>query len=277
VQIIERETCQTVEPARTRFIPPDEFAAYCDCSLRAVQYGLSELRSKGVIESVQESVKGTSYRVAYEKWPDLIAQPEVIEAEPADEEPEDKKPVVRLVVIDKWKRVSPGGRTKATFLPKPVSSFRIRSIDGILFRSQLVDDVLEVEIRGEDGANPKPKPPNMERDGGDGFENFESAWLARNINAGINDWAEARKIWAHMDTSERLRAVQGVHTRFECGEFDLKDPKWIPLPQNYLNNQFWMRPLRPKTRSKEDEFKLKMQAGLARARARDEAERRNSK
>src|ERR1700674_2768174 len=72
VQIIERETCQTVEPARTRLIPPDEFAAYCDCSLRAVQYGLSELRSRGVIESVQASAKGTSYRVAYEKWPDLI-------------------------------------------------------------------------------------------------------------------------------------------------------------------------------------------------------------
>ena len=247
LQIIERETIQTVEPVRTRFIPMEEFAAYCDCSVRAVQYGLSDLLGSGVIETLQKSAKGTSYRVAYEKWPELATQPAVAEeSEPAEEEPEPPGPAVRIPVIDRWKKVSPGGRTKAVILPKQISSFRVLSIDGMYFRSQLVNDVLEVEFRGEEHAKPNPKSRGSEPMDTTGFDNFEAAWISRNINAGVNDWSEARRIWSQMDTPERLRAVEGVHARFEAGEYDPKDPKWIPLPQKYLANQSWMRPVRPR-------------------------------
>ena len=55
VQIIERETCNTVLPARTRFIPYDEFAAYCDCTIRAVEYAISNLLKRGVVDLVEKN------------------------------------------------------------------------------------------------------------------------------------------------------------------------------------------------------------------------------
>jgi hypothetical protein len=286
VQIIERETINTAVPARTRWISYDEFAAYCDCTIRAVEYAVSDLLKRGVIKLVQKAQgKGCSYSVPYEAWPELAAQSKIVPiSEPAEEEPEPTAPPRRTVpVIENWRSISPGGRTKAVRLLNAVFQFRVRSHDGTLYRSQIVDDVLEVEV--SNGAKEERSPQktkllkNSTPEGNgtnyvseNGFDKFEDCWLSRGINAGLNDWAEARKIWARLDIQERLSAVEGIRIRFEQGEYD--DPSFIPLPQNYLANQSWMRPVRRRKKAssidqKDAELKARYERGVQRIRERE--------
>lgn len=289
VQIIERETCNTVLPARTRFIPYDEFAAYCDCTIRAVEYAISDLLKRGVVDLVKKTNgKGASYSIPYEKWPELAAGSKVVPiSEPADEECEpDPVPLRKFAVVSDWKKVSPGGRTKAVTLPMPVVQFRVRSHDGTLYRSQIIDDVLELELsNGAKEERTKSRSSQSDNEletknivpkyiSSDGFEKFETCWLSRGINAGLNDWAEARKIWARLDIDERLAAVEGIRVRFEQGEYNEKDPAWIPLPQKYLANQSWMRPVRQRKKpnsidQKDAELRARYERGVQRIRERE--------
>jgi hypothetical protein len=279
VQIIERETCTSTVPARTRLIPYDEFAAYCDCTIRAIEYAISDLLKRGVIELLQKTQgKGAAYSIPYDKWPALATQSKIVPiSEPAEEEPEPEVPPKRSVpVVPDWKKVSPGGRTKAVQLPAPIHRFRLRCLEGALYRSQIVDDVLEVEVTSEAkegrmcGSAENTARDNITKNiatkstSDDSFELFESAWLSHGINAGVNDWAEAHKLWARLDLNQRLAAVEGVRVRFEQGEYDPKDPGWIPLPQKYLANQSWMRPVRQRKASqsmlsKEAELKMRVE------------------
>jgi len=296
VQIIERETCNTTTPMRTRLIPVEEFAAYSGCTIRAVEYGLNDLLERGVIERVSKVArKGSAYSIPYHKWPSLaelktVPISEIVPESPDDEpEPEIQSPPLAapapIPVVPNWKLVSVGGRTKPVKLPSAVHWFRIRAHRGALYRAHIINDVLTLELSGEEYANAVPDGisttvynvndiENQHRTNNvsDSFDRFQSGWLAHGINAGVQDWAEARRLWARLGTAEQLRAVEGVRLRFEAGEYD--DPKWIPLPQKYLANQSWMRPVRPRKLSKDDELRLKIEAGRARARARDMAEGR---
>ena len=100
--------------------------------------------------------------------------------------------------------------------------------------------------------------------------------MNRGINAAPDDWTEARSTWNILSAEERLRAVQGVTDRFEQGEYD--DPKFIPLPQNYLRKKLWMRPVRPRKTEKvkvfRDEATVKAAHELARAKDREIAARK---
>ena len=60
----------------------------------------------------------------------------------------------------------------------------------------------------------------------------------------------------------------------EQGEYDEKDPAWIPLPQKYLANQSWMRPVRQRKKpnsidQKDAELRARYERGVQRIRERE--------
>jgi len=83
---------------------------------------------------------------------------------------------------------------------------------------------------------------------------FQEAALAVGMHGSETDWQKARWEWKRLDVGQRLDAVTGLYRRKQAGEYD--DPGFIPLPQNYLKNRMWQRPIRIKARDSPKETKM---------------------
>ena len=288
----------TPPPRWTRAIPTEEFAAFARCTVRAIQTAFEDLIERKVIVR-RKMAGGYAYGIPFESWPELPDRPskvvELPEAapKPADEETDEETKRTRGEVVPVYtepQHIKPGKRTRRKELPNCKSACYIQvEVEGEIAQQvypYLCDEVLVVRIKGEQPENTRrtPKaettkpiafPDSQAVETTKPFQIFESSWLSRGINASPEDWALSRKEWAKLDTAEQIAAVQGVNARFEQGEYD--EPRYIPLPQNYLAKKTWMRPVRGRARypaSKDEQFRLKVERGLARARALDEAERK---
>ena len=258
----------TSVPKWTRTISNEEFAQFARCTVRAIEIALGDLLKRKVIER-KKSGKGFAYGISFESWPELPDRPPkvvpITGAQPAEEESEEEanKPRGEVVaVFDKPQTVRAGGRTRPKSLPSAAGKLQFEAESEIQFDARMCDGVLTVRAKseaqhrtkGEDKRNVFRSNDTQVQSNqrNDNFHVFEAAWLNRGINAAPDDWTEARSTWNILSAEERLRAVQGVTDRFEQGEYD--DPKFIPLPQNYLRKKLWMRPVRP--RKKPDKVKI---------------------
>ena len=302
LRVVEMETLGAIpekgkEPPKwSRPITNEEFAAFSGCTVRAVELAMADLLDRNVLERGKHYRKGYSYSIPFESWPNLPSRGSnvvsITDATPQEAEQETAEEIkaapqkAPIPVVPNWKKIPAGGRTKRVELPASAWFLRVRSETGIQYRSEIVDGVLDVVIKGEQeekqerktntkaGSLPAQELPSNQRN--DNFHIFEAAWLNRGINAAPDDWTEARSTWNILTAEERVRAVQGVMDRFEQGEYD--DPKFIPLPQNYLRKKLWMRPVRPRKTEKvkvfRDEATVKAAHELARAKDREIAARK---
>jgi hypothetical protein len=279
LRVVEMETLGAIpekgkEPPKwSRPITNEEFAAFSGCTVRAVELAMADLLDRKVLERRKGYRKGCSYSIPFETWPNLptrgsnvISITDATPQEAEQETPEEVKAVPQktpIQVVPNWQKIRAGGRTKRVELPVSAWFLRVRSEAGIQYRSEIVDGVLDVVIKGEQqekregkansansGSLYDSEPKDSKQRGN--FHIFEAAWLRHGINAAPDDWTEARSTWNMLELAEQLRAVQGVTDRFEQGEYD--DPKFVHLPQNYLRKKLWMRPVRP--RKKPDKVKI---------------------
>jgi hypothetical protein len=231
--------------------------------VRAIEIAIGDLVARKVIER-KKTAKGYVYHIPFETWSELPDRPAKVVsieevAEPADEETGDESPDAQkgaVAVVPNWQKVKAKGRTRPVAFPEKAvpDKLRIRTEDGIEYRSFIVGNTLDVEIRREQEAKGEQKatrnqlrvdstqvPSNQQPSN---FHLFENVWLRHGINAAPKDWAAARVIWSKMGINAQLAAVKGVTDRFDQGEYE--DPRFIPLPQNYLRDELWMRSVRPK-------------------------------
>jgi len=246
----------------TRVITNEELAQFSRCTVRAIEIATGDLVARKVIER-KKTAKGYVYSVPFASWPELPDRPSKVvplgEAEPADEEDEDEAKTPRgevFPVFSKPQRVRAGGRTRPKELPKPAGKLQFECESEIEFDARMCDGILTIRAKGDNTAKGEQKATRNQVRGNstqvpsnqhDSFSIFESMWLKHGVNAAPGDWALARFTWNILDTPEQLAAVKGVHDRFEQGEYD--DPRFIPLPQNYLKGKLWMRPVRPRRKA----------------------------
>ncbi len=98
----------------------------------------------------------------------------------------------------------------------------------------------------------------------DDFGRFREFADAAELPASEVDWEAAREEWKRLEIAVRLAAVQGLKDRVAAGEWS--DPAFRPLPQNYLKNRIWQRPIKlskPPARSKMDEAERILMENLA--------------
>jgi hypothetical protein len=244
-------------PLWTRAITEEEFGAFCRCTVRAIQAAFKDLLERKVILR-KKTAAGFAYQIPFATWPELKDRPAKVvtlaEAEPAEEESEDEANTPRgkvLAVFSKPQKVKAGGRTKPKDLPAAAGKIRFEAETETEFDAKMCDGILTIRAKGEQPAKGEEKATRSTlrvegRQVTDStqFDTLESAWLKHGVNAAPDDWRDARSTWNILPLPERLAAVKGVHDRFEQGEYD--DPKFIPLPQNYLRKKLWMRPVRPR-------------------------------
>jgi len=252
----------------TRAISNEELAQFARCTVRAIEIAIGDLTARKVINR-KKAGKAYAYQIPWETWSELPDRPSKVvvlgEAEPAEEESEDeaKRPKGQvLAVFSKPQKVRAGGRTKPKDLPAAAGRLQFEAESEIEFDARMCDGILTIRAKseeiakrtstkGEDKRNRFRNPDTQVLDSKhhSNFHLFETAWLKHGINAAPDDWSGARAAWLELDTAQQLAAVKGVHDRFEQGEYDPKEPKWIHLPQNYLRKKLWMRPVRPRKTS----------------------------
>jgi hypothetical protein len=250
-------------PKWTRSITYEELAAFCRCTVRAVDYAFKDLVERKVIVR-KKTAQGFAYAIPFETWPELPDRPpkvvSIADPEQAEEESEEEANKPRgqvLPVFSKPQKVRAGGRTRPKELPAAAGKLQFEAENEIEFDARMCDGILTIRAKGESEANKKgtkgeAKRNRLQVDCSQGTENtrlgnfhtFESVWLEHGINAAPDDWAASRVAWSRLDTAEQLAAVAGVRERFYLGEYDVKETKWIPLPQNYLQKKYWLRPIR---------------------------------
>lgn len=76
----------------------------------------------------------------------------------------------------------------------------------------------------------------------DDFGRFAEICHAAQLPASESDLRAAKFEWGRLDFQQKLDAVQGLKDRIAAGE--LADAGFRPLPQNYLKNRVWQRPVR---------------------------------
>ncbi len=274
-------------PQWTRPISNEEFARFGRCTVRAIQIALGDLLNRKVVEC-KKSGKGFAYRIAFESWPELPDRPSkvvpITGAQPAEEESEEEanKPRGEVVALfDKPQKVRAGGRTRPKSLPSAAGKLQFEAETEIEFDARMCDGILTIRAKGETIRAKGETKGEQKRNGfrsndtqvqsnqrRDNFHVFEAAWLNHGINAAPDDWAQARSTWNVLALSDQLAAVKGIESRFEQGEYD--DPKYIPLPQNYLKKKLWMRPVRPRKTETESKLQSNIKKAVEWARGVDE-------
>ena len=244
-----------------RAITNEELAQFARCTVRAIEIGVGDLVARKVIER-KKTARGYVYSIPFASWAALPDRPSKVvtlgEAEDAEEESEDeakKQPKGQVfAVFAKPQKVRPGTRTRPKELPAAAGRLQFEAETEIEFDARMCDGILTIRAKGESGTGTKGEekrnrlrvdstqvPSNQQPSN---FHLFENVWLRHGINAAPKDWAAARVIWSKLGINAQLAAVKGVTDRFDQGEYE--DPRFIPLPQNYLRDELWMRSVRPK-------------------------------
>lgn len=250
-------------PKWTRAITNEEFAAFCRCTVRAIEGAFKDLIERKVVAR-KRTAQGFAYGIPFETWPELPDRPPKVvpisdpeEAEQESEEEANKPRGQVYPVFSKPQRVRAGGRTRPKELPAAAGKLQFEAENEIEFDARLCDGILTIRAKGEGQAKATETKGEVKRNRlrvdnveptdskplGN-FHLFETVWLTHGINAAPDDWAASRAVWSRLTTEEQIAAVKGVRERFYLGEYDAKEPKWIPLPQNYLDRKYWLRPIR---------------------------------
>lgn len=252
-------------PKWTRTISEEELAAFCRCTVRAIQGAFKDLLERKVVLR-KRTQQGFVFGIPFETWPELADRPPKVvpisDPEEADQESEEEanRPRGQIVqVFSKPQRVRAGGRTRPKELPAAAGKLQFEAENEIEFDARMCDGVLTIRAKGEGQAKSTSTKGEEKRNRLrvdvqqpsdskqlSNFHLFETVWLTHGITAAPDDWAASRAVWSRLDTAEQMAAVKGVEERFYLGEYDPKEPKWIPLPQNYLERKYWMRPIRGK-------------------------------
>lgn len=240
-------------PLWTRAITEEEFAAFCRCTVRAIQGAFKDLLERKVVLR-KKTAAGFAYQIPFETWPELQDRPAKVvmlaEAEDAEEESEDeaKRPHGKIThVFSKPQKVRAGARTRPKELPWPAGKIQFEAETETEFDARMCDGILTIRAKGEQrekSTRSQLRVDSQQVTDTTKFGIFQSAFLKRKVNFAPNDWVLARSTWNVLDLEEQLAAVRGIEDRFEQGEYD--DPKYIALPQNYLMKKLWMRPIRPR-------------------------------
>ena len=263
----------TKEPYWTRPITHAELATVCRCTVRAVEIKLKDLMERKVVEGKRTS-SGFRYHIPFEKWhelPDMVAVEEIpSQPAPVDEIPDSEisKRQYRmpqpqsLRAGQKSRPIELGGCApgKASVRTKLPITYDIEVVDGVAIFNVLHGEQIE---KREEKAKPNrskgrfatPQSVDTPQKQLSDFHLFESAWLENKINAAPDDWVVSRAEWGKLSPEDRTAAVAGIRERFYLGEYDARDPKWIPLPQNYLKGRKWLRPIRGAQANKSKTFK----------------------
>ena len=255
----------TEAPYWTPPISTEELADVARCTIRAVQGALDDLVSRKVIER-KKGVGGAGfyrYHVPWPTWeslPDrprqgpipISGDPEEPEEEPADE-PQPTGVVVP--VFEKPQRLKGGARPRAKELPAPAGKLRVTADSEIEYTGTICDGVLSLEFkvpRGEQEAGVKRKSfrstddnsnNSLERVVDDAkFRAFEQACRRAKLSWSSSDLGAMYKVWCGLSPGDRDAAIQGIVDRAAAGEFS--DPRYCPLPQNYLQKRIWERAVR---------------------------------
>lgn len=248
-------------PKWTNPISNEEFAAFCRCTVRAIETAFKDLLERKVIVR-RKALGGYAYGIPFETWPGLPDRPSKVvvlntEVEPAPEETSDEAAKTRghaIPVHDKRQTVKAGGRTRPVEFKGAIpGKMQVRSqfafeYDAYIQDGTLVFMALSVEQTAKGKENTKTQSvafsdEQPHKNQLSNFHLFETAWLENGVNAGPEDWAGARAAWSRLDTAKQLAAVAGIHERFQAGQYNLREARYIPLPQNYLQNEHWLRPV----------------------------------
>ncbi len=76
----------------------------------------------------------------------------------------------------------------------------------------------------------------------DDFGKFLECCETAELPASEVDRQAAKWEWGRLDFGQKLEAMKGLKDRVAAGEFS--DPAFRPLPQNYLKNRIWQRPIK---------------------------------
>lgn len=76
----------------------------------------------------------------------------------------------------------------------------------------------------------------------DDFHKFHEVCEIAELSLADSDLTACRVWWVRLSIEEKLAAVQGIKARVAAGEF--ADSAFRPLPQNYLRQKLWQRPIR---------------------------------
>ncbi len=74
------------------------------------------------------------------------------------------------------------------------------------------------------------------------FEKFKFAVSEAGLPFSDRDIERCRFEWNVLDFEQKLAAIKGLNERKVAGEYD--DPRYRPLPRNYLCEHMWQRPIR---------------------------------
>jgi hypothetical protein len=263
------------KPEWSRSISSVEFADFARCSVRAIQAAIEDLVSRKVLER-RGPKTAPRYRIPFESWPELPDRPaKIVTLEAANEPEQDTAEEAEqrtrgkvIPVYDKPVRFKRGSRPRPKELPAPAGKLRILTDQDVECSAQMCDGLLDIHLNvvlPESGANKKREqtqstallpPKSLKHIPRPNFEQFETWALKCEMSCSPADLAKARKIWASAKpcadgkllTAEEMKAaLQGLEDRFISGELP-GSAEFRPLPQNYLANKLWLRPLR-KTRS----------------------------
>jgi hypothetical protein len=76
------------------------------------------------------------------------------------------------------------------------------------------------------------------------FRHFREAYEETGKSLIDSDWAESWFEWSHLDFEQQLAAVAGVRKRIEERIYD--EPRFVPLPRNFLQKREWQRVIAPR-------------------------------
>lgn len=154
------------DPKWTRAITNEELAAFCRCTIRAIEIAFKDMLDRKVIVRKKGS-GGFCYGVPFETWPDLPDRPPAkvvamptLEPKPAEEESADEaqRPRGQIEpIFTEPQTIKPGGRTRKKELPngKSASWFQVENQGQVpqQFYPYLCDGVIVIRLKSEEQAN----------------------------------------------------------------------------------------------------------------------------
>lgn len=141
LKLIQHETPFGPEAGKwTRSITNEELADFCRCTVRAIQYAMEDLVTRGVVKR-QAKPGGFQYSIPFEAWPELPDRP------PAP------KPVV---VSDRpnthnSRKLRAGQRSPVRPLPEPAQGVQYESdLDGVAVTEEVIAGKMLVTISAKE-------------------------------------------------------------------------------------------------------------------------------